>query len=206
MLDTVVLRGKHLLKEPIVWLLMTLVFCLSFYSYLPEWFVRSALTVSVILKGLLMFFIPLLILSGTALAFSSLKGNGFLFIVMLIGMILISNFISLTVSSLVGCCIISFTATFTDDFGARRRRCERYRQYILQFIEMDEYRSHPAQGNDVVFGQSFHSLFAAFPHGFYFKAPARRANEHLPKIKRRGVRGDDCVYFAGFNGVVGRGT
>ncbi len=106
MLDTVASRGKHLLKEPIVWLLMTLVICLSFYSYLPEWFVRGALTVSIILKGLLMFFIPLLILSGTALAFSSLKGNGFLFIVMLIGMILISNFISLMVSSLVGCCII----------------------------------------------------------------------------------------------------
>ncbi len=106
MLSSVALRGKHLLKEPIVWLLMTLFFCLSFYSYLPEWFIRGALTVSIILKGLLMFFIPLLILSGTALAFSSLKGNGFLFIIMLIGMILISNFISLMVSSLVGCCII----------------------------------------------------------------------------------------------------
>ena len=85
---------------------MTLIFCLSAYSYLPEWFVRGALTVSLILKNLLMFFIPLLILSGTAIAFSSLRGNGFLFIVMLIGMILISNFISLMVSGIAGCYII----------------------------------------------------------------------------------------------------
>jgi Na+/H+-dicarboxylate symporter len=105
-LETVALRGKHLFKEPIVWLLMTLVFCLSCYSYLPEWFVRGALTVSIILKGLLMFFLPLLILSGTAIAFSSLRGNSLLFIGMLLGMILISNFTNLMVSAIGGCCII----------------------------------------------------------------------------------------------------
>ena len=101
-------RGKHLLKEPIVWLLMTLVFCLSFYSYLPEWFVRGALTVSIILKSLLMFFLPLLILSGTAIAFSSLRGNSLLFIGMLLGMILISNFTNLMVSAIGGGCIIPY--------------------------------------------------------------------------------------------------
>ena len=102
--------------------------------------------------------------------------------------------------------LLSFTATFIHDLGACRRRCKRGCKYVLQFIEVDECRSYPAQSNDVVFGQSFHSIFAAFSHGFYFKTPDRRANERVFKIKRRGVRGDDRVYFAGFNGVVGRGT
>ena len=110
MLDTVALRLKHLLKEPIAWLLITLAFCLSFYSCLPDWFIRGALTVSIILKSLLMFFLPLLILSGTAIAFSSLRGNSLLFIAVLTAMILISNFANLTVSAIGGCCIIPHLA------------------------------------------------------------------------------------------------
>ena len=100
------MHWKRLLKEPIALLFVTLIFCLLSYSWLPEWFVRGALTISIILKSLLMFFLPLLILSGTAIAFSSLRGNSLLFIGMLLGMILISNLTNLMVSAMGGCYII----------------------------------------------------------------------------------------------------
>ena len=99
---------KRLLREPVAQLVLTLIFCGLTYSYLPGWFVRGTLTISIILKSLLMFFLPLLILSGTAIAFSSLRGNSLLFIGMLLGMILISNFTNLMVSAIGGGCIIPY--------------------------------------------------------------------------------------------------
>lgn len=94
-------RFKKILKEPFVRILLTLAFCFSFYAILPESFLRGALTLSLILKGLLLFFIPFLIFSGTAMAFASLKDNGFCFIVTMMGIIVTSNFLNLMFSGVV---------------------------------------------------------------------------------------------------------
>lgn len=106
-------RIKKLLKEPIVRILLTLVFCFCFYSILPPIFVSAALTFSIFLKNLLLFFIPFLIFSGTALAFSSLKNNGVWFIVTIMGVIITSNFLNLMFSGLVGCYIIPTISHFS---------------------------------------------------------------------------------------------
>lgn len=96
-------RLKKLLKEPFVRIVLTLAFCFSFYAVLPESFLRGALTLSLILKGLLLFFIPFLIFSGTAMAFASLKNNGLWFIITMMGIIITSNFLNLMFSGVVAC-------------------------------------------------------------------------------------------------------
>ena len=101
---------KRLLKEPIVRILLTLVFCFFTYSVLPMWFFKGALTLSILLKSLLLFFIPFLIFSGTATAFSSLKDNGLWFIITIMGIIITSNFLNLMFSGFVGCYVIPHIA------------------------------------------------------------------------------------------------
>ena len=130
---------KRLLREPVAQLVLTLIFCGLTYSYLPEWFVRGTLTISIILKSLLMFFLPLLILSGTAIAFSSLRGNSLLFIGMLLGMILISNFTNLMVSAIGGCCIIPYLLGFGN--GSTMRTAT---DAILPFFNFDLPQLLPA--------------------------------------------------------------
>ncbi|MDR0392873.1 MAG: dicarboxylate/amino acid:cation symporter [Puniceicoccales bacterium] len=103
-------KAKKLFKEPIVWIAGVLLFCTTAYSILPMPFVRFALTISIALKNLLLFFIPFLIFSGTATAFSSLKDNGLPFVLTLMGIIVFSNFLNLMFSGWVGCCLIPWTA------------------------------------------------------------------------------------------------
>ena len=97
---------RRLLKEPMVRIILTLAFCFIFYQILPIAFLKGALTVSICLKSLLLFFIPFLIFSGTAMAFSSLKDNGLWFVVTIMGIIVTSNFLNLMISGLVGCYVI----------------------------------------------------------------------------------------------------
>ena len=87
-------------------IVLTLAFCFSFYAILPVPFLRGALTLSLILKGLLLFFIPFLIFSGTAMAFASLKNNGLWFIVTMMGIIITSNFLNLMFSGVVACYLL----------------------------------------------------------------------------------------------------
>ena len=100
------LKIKRIFKEPIVRILAVLVLCFMFYDKLPFNFVRAALTLSITLKSLLLFFIPFLIFSGTAIAFSSLKNNGLWFVITIMGIIITSNFLNLMFSGVVGCYII----------------------------------------------------------------------------------------------------
>jgi Na+/H+-dicarboxylate symporter len=102
-------KAKKLLKEPIVWIAGVLLFCSTAYPILPVPFVRFTLTISVTLKNLLLFFIPFLIFSGTATAFSSLKDNGLRFVLTLMGIIVFSNFLNLMFSGWVGCYLIPWT-------------------------------------------------------------------------------------------------
>ncbi|MDR0755349.1 MAG: dicarboxylate/amino acid:cation symporter [Puniceicoccales bacterium] len=104
------IKAKKLFKEPIVWIAGVLLFCTTTYPILPIPFVRFALTISVTLKNLLLFFIPFLIFSGTATAFSSLKDNGLRFVLTLMGVIVFSNFLNLMFSGWIGCYLIPWTA------------------------------------------------------------------------------------------------
>lgn len=101
-------KVKRVLKEPMVRILVTLVFCFLFYKDLPLDFIKAALTLSIALKSLLLFFIPFLIFSGTAVAFSSLKDNGLWFVITIMGVIITSNFLNLMFSGIVGCYIIPY--------------------------------------------------------------------------------------------------
>lgn len=94
-------------------IILTLAFCFTFYRILPIAFIQGALTLSICLKSLLLFFIPFLIFSGTAMAFSSLKDNGLWFIITIMGVIVTSNFLNLMLSGLVGCYIIPQFSHFT---------------------------------------------------------------------------------------------
>lgn len=99
---------RRILKEPILRILAVLVFCFMAYDHLPNDFIRASLTVSIGLKSLLLFFIPFLILSGTAIAFASLKDNGVRFVITIMGIIITSNFLNLMFSGVVGCYVIPF--------------------------------------------------------------------------------------------------
>lgn len=99
---------RRIFKEPIFRILTVLVFCFATYAHLPNDFIRASLTVSIGLKSLLLFFIPFLIFSGTAIAFASLKDNGLRFVITIMGIIITSNFLNLMFSGLVGCYIIPF--------------------------------------------------------------------------------------------------
>lgn len=99
-------RLKRILKEPLVRIVITLMACFMFYNILPLSFVRGALTISMGLKSLLLLFIPFLIFSGTAMAFSSFKNNGLWFIITVMGVIVTSNFLNLMLSGVLGCYVI----------------------------------------------------------------------------------------------------
>lgn len=101
---------KKLLKEPLTRIFITLGFCFLTYAVLPIPFIQGALTISIFLKNLLLFFLPLLILSGTALAFASFKGNGIGFVLTLMAIVILSNFCNLMMSGVVGCYVIPYFA------------------------------------------------------------------------------------------------
>ena len=106
-------KAKKWLNEPIVRIVITLAFCFLCYHLLPISFIRGALTISICLKSLLLFFIPFLIFSGTAMAFASLKDNGLWFIVTIMGVIITSNFLNLMFSGFVGCYVIPYFTHLT---------------------------------------------------------------------------------------------
>ena len=94
-MDMKLKKIRRILKEPILRILAVLVFCFSAYAHLPNDFIRATLTISIGLKSLLLFFIPFLIFSGTAIAFASLKNNGLRFVITIMGIIITSNFLNL---------------------------------------------------------------------------------------------------------------
>jgi Na+/H+-dicarboxylate symporter len=74
------------------------------------WVIRVALTLSVCLKNFLLFFIPFLIFSGTALAFSQFSRGGIGFVFGLLVIVSVSNFCNLMFSGLVGYTLIPVLA------------------------------------------------------------------------------------------------
>lgn len=108
MCDVKLKKIQRILKEPMLRIWIVLAFCFITYAHLPNDFVRASLTISIGLKSLLLFFVPFLIFSGTAIAFASLKGNGLRFVITIMGIIITSNFLNLMFSGLVGCYIIPF--------------------------------------------------------------------------------------------------
>ncbi len=96
--------------EPIFLIFGVIIFSLVSYQILPSFVIRGALSISLSLKSFLLFFIPFLIFSGTALAFSSLQKNGMFFILCVMGLVVASNFINLMLSGFVGFYLIPLTS------------------------------------------------------------------------------------------------
>ena len=105
-----IMSMKRPLKEPITWIIFVLIFCVLSYASLPLSFVRFSLTISVMLKNILLFFIPFLIFSGTASALSAFKGNGVQFVVTMMTIIIMSNFCNVMFSGLIGYYLIPLTS------------------------------------------------------------------------------------------------
>ncbi|MDR1475349.1 MAG: dicarboxylate/amino acid:cation symporter [Holosporales bacterium] len=100
---------KRLIFSSLVQLVFVLVIASMFYSKLHPDTVRFFLTVSTCLKGLLVFVLPLLLFSFVAVALSSIPRDGMLFILGLMVIVFISNFINVLISGAVGFFVLSGT-------------------------------------------------------------------------------------------------
>ena len=107
---------KSVISEPLFFIVFVVLFSFSCFSVLPNWFIKGALTASLCLKSCLLFFIPFLIFSGTAVAFSGLRKNGALFVLTIMGIVIFSNFINLMLSGLVGFYVVPFVSKGASGF------------------------------------------------------------------------------------------
>ncbi|MDR3155796.1 MAG: cation:dicarboxylase symporter family transporter [Holosporaceae bacterium] len=95
------------LCNPIAQLLMVFGLVTVLYDHLSFDAIRFFLTFSVCMRELLVFVLPFLLFSFVAVALSSIPREGMLFVLGLMAMVFISNFLNILISGSVGFCILS---------------------------------------------------------------------------------------------------
>ncbi len=100
---------KKIIFNPLIQLFFVIFLSSSFYSVLSHDYIRFFLTISSCLKELLVFVLPFLLFSFVAVALSSIPREGMFFVLALIGLILLSNFMNMLISGCVGFFLLSGT-------------------------------------------------------------------------------------------------
>ncbi|MDR1031793.1 MAG: dicarboxylate/amino acid:cation symporter [Holosporales bacterium] len=100
-------RLKNLVFNPLVQLIMVLIVASACYTKLHPDTVRFFLTISTCLKELLVFVLPFLLFSFVAVALSSIPKDGMLFVLGLMAVVFLSNFVNVLLSGTVGFLVLS---------------------------------------------------------------------------------------------------
>ena len=89
---------KYVRDKILIQILIAIVFCAFAYPYLSRETVSFAYSISLILRGVLAFVLPFLIMSAISTAFARIPRGGFGFAIFILGAICISNFINMMIS------------------------------------------------------------------------------------------------------------
>lgn len=100
-------KVKKLLLNPLVQLSFVMLLCSCFYTYLSSETIRTFLTISSCLRETLIFVLPFLLFSFIAVALSEIPREGMLFVLGLMTVVFISNFVNIMVSGCVGFLLLS---------------------------------------------------------------------------------------------------
>ncbi len=100
---------KFFASQP-VRLLLTISLAFLTYNFIPPLAKQLFLAISLSLKEILIFMIPLIIFSSVYSAFSKIRGNALSFIILLLSCVILSNFISVSIAG-----IFSYFLVFTGD-------------------------------------------------------------------------------------------
>lgn len=106
-MNTFIMPFKKIVGNPLVQLICTMIFCFCFYKDLSTNTIQILLTISSCLREILVSVLPFLIFSFIAVALSSIPRKGMLFVLGLMGVVSISNFMSIMVSGAVGFFLLS---------------------------------------------------------------------------------------------------
>lgn len=91
---------KFMASQPMR-LFLTIILAFYINDFLPLVIKQFFLSVSLSLKEFLMFMIPFIIFSSVYKAFAKIRGHAFLFIILLLLAVIISNFLSVTIAGIV---------------------------------------------------------------------------------------------------------
>ncbi len=100
---------KKIIFNPLIQLFFVIFLSSSFYSMLSHDAIRFFLTISSCLRELLVFVLPFLLFSFVAVALSSIPREGMFFVLALIGLVFLSNFVNILISGSVGFFLLSGT-------------------------------------------------------------------------------------------------
>jgi Na+/H+-dicarboxylate symporter len=98
---------KTIIANPLLQLLLVFLITYCFHEKLSMDAVRCLLTVSVCLRELLIFVLPFLLFSFVAVALSAIPREGMWFVLGLMGMVFVSNFLNVLLSGCVGFFLLS---------------------------------------------------------------------------------------------------
>jgi len=98
---------RYIKSKILIQILIAVVFCIFSYPYLSDSTVANFYSISLLLKGILVFVLPFLIMSAIGTAFAKIPKGGFGFAIFILCAICVSNFINLMISYGFGTIIMS---------------------------------------------------------------------------------------------------
>lgn len=103
--------AKKLLSNSLIQLIVVMITCTFCHSYLSLDTLRFFLTISSIMREMLIFVLPFLLFSFVAVALSAIPKEGMLFVFGLLLIVFISNFANIIISGSVGFLMLSGAST-----------------------------------------------------------------------------------------------
>lgn len=100
-------RLRKIIFNPLVQLIFAMIICSCCYPHLSHSTMRFFLTISVCLRETLVFVLPFLLFSFIAVALSAIPREGMLFVLGLMIIVFISNFMNIMLAGLVGFGVLS---------------------------------------------------------------------------------------------------
>ena len=98
---------RKIVFNPLVQLICAMALCSCYYANLTSDTIRFFLTISVCLRETLVFVLPFLLFSFIAVALSAIPREGMLFVLGLMTVVFISNFMNIMISGIVGFFVLS---------------------------------------------------------------------------------------------------
>lgn len=98
---------KKIVFNPLVQLICAIALCSCYYANLAPDTIRFFLTISTCLRETLVFVLPFLLFSFIAVALSAIPREGMQFVLRLMVVVFISNFMNIMISGIVGFCVLS---------------------------------------------------------------------------------------------------
>ena len=139
---------KKIIFNPLVQLICAMVLCSCYYTNLSHDIIRFFLTISVCLRESLVFILPFLLFSFIAVALSAIPREGMLFVLGLMAVVFVSNFMNIMISGIVGFCILS---------GNQSKEIIESSVNFLPFFEL----------NLPIIASTSHALLAGIAVGFF---------------------------------------